>query len=121
MRDFTVSFFLACDDDDEFEAALVAVAIADVVDESIFELPVMLPSDVVVVVAGGVAAVIDVDVVTAELVVIMLHELLPPAPFAVVVVVLAVIALLPIKSTTSFDGDGSICSSSMCSTRQYSL
>lgn len=113
MRDLTVSFFLP----------LAAAADEDVAaeDESMFELPVMLPNDVVVVVAGGVTdevvlaveEVVTADAVMIKLLLDELFTLLPP-PFVFVVVE-------ALKSTASLDGDGSICSSSICSTRQYSL
>lgn len=76
------------------------------VDDNMFELPVMLPSDVVVVVAG------EATVVTPEEDDITFEVL--PAMFVVVV-------FAPIGSTASLDGDGNICSNSICSTRQYSL
>jgi hypothetical protein len=100
MRVFTVSFFFVADDDEDEVNGPVPPPVDE--EKRPFELLqlVMLPSEVVVVVAVP-------KVVTVEVVIV----------FAVV------FGLVEEADVAGFDGSslGSVCSISMCSTRQNSL
>lgn len=108
MRVFTVSFFLACVPAEV--PLMLAVAVAR--DESIFdELPVILPNDDVTVLLAASGD----DTVPDE------HVLFVLPTDDDMVVFAAITDVEPIASTTSFDGEDNVCSSSICSTRQNSL
>lgn len=109
----TVTFFLAAAADEEqgAEASPEAVVVDD---ESMFELPVVaavtLPSELVTTADEAIAA-------TAADCVIWLFEADDGGPIADVVVAFA-LAVSPLANASL---DANVCSSSMCSTRQYSL
>lgn len=109
-----MTFFLAAAADEEqgAEASPEAVVVDD---ESMFELPVVaavtLPSELVTTADEAIAA-------TAADCVIWLFEADDGGPIADVVVAFALAVSPPLASASL---DANVCSSSMCSTRQYSL